>query len=107
LQNLLVNSSDCLHHPLSPHTVKDREGSLCYRQPDVANCGGNLITGMTSAASPRVDVWSTCKVGEKLGVSLPLFTCSPSAWPCRLLYRRGRKSRRALWIILYYAMKLN
>ena len=31
----------------------------------------NLITGMTSAASPRVDISSTCKVGQKLGVSLP------------------------------------
>jgi hypothetical protein len=44
---------------------------------------------------------STCKVGQKLGVSLHLLTCSPSAWPSRLLYRRGRKSRRDLWIILY------
>jgi hypothetical protein len=38
----------------------------------------NLITGLTSAASPRVDISSTCKVGQKLGVSLPLLTCSPS-----------------------------
>jgi hypothetical protein len=29
--------------------------------------------------SPRVDISSTCKVGQKLGVSLPLVTCSPSA----------------------------
>jgi hypothetical protein len=63
--------------------------------------GRNLITGLTSAASPRVDISSTCKVGQKLGVSLPLLTCSPSAWPSRLLYRRGRKSRRDLWITLY------
>ena len=41
-------------------------------------CGRNLITGLTSAASPRVDISSTCKVGQKLGVSLPLLTCSPS-----------------------------
>jgi len=34
-------------------------------------------------------------------VSLPLLTCSPSAWPSRLLYRRGRKSRRDLWITLF------
>ena len=27
--------------------------------------------------------------------------CTPSAWPSRLLYRRGRKSRRDLWITLY------
>jgi hypothetical protein len=37
----------------------------------------NLITGLTSAASPRVHIWNTCKVGQKLGVSLPLLTCSP------------------------------
>jgi hypothetical protein len=29
-------------------------------------------------------------------------TWSLSAWPSRLLYRRGRKSRRDLWITLYY-----
>ena len=59
-------------------------------------CGRNLITG-----SPRVDISSTCKVGQKLGVSLPLLTRSPSAWPSWILYRRGRKSRRDLWITLY------
>jgi len=48
--------------------------------------------------SARVHISSTCKVGQKLGVSLPVLTCSPSAWPSRLLYRRGRKSRRDLWI---------
>ena len=64
-------------------------------------CGRNLIIGSTSAASPRVDISSTCKLGQKLGVSLPLLTCSPSAWPSRLLYRRGRKSRRDLRITLY------
>ena len=47
---------------------------------------------------------STCKVGQKLGVSLPVFTCSPSAWPTHLLYRRGRKSRRDFWIILYFPL---
>jgi len=36
----------------------------------------------------RKDISSTCKVGQKLGVTLPLLTCSPSAWPSRLLYRR-------------------
>jgi uncharacterized membrane protein YhiD involved in acid resistance len=33
-------------------------------------CGKNWITGLTSAASPGVDIWSTCKVGHTLGVSL-------------------------------------
>ena len=59
------------------------------------------FAGLTSSASPRVDISSTCRVGQKLGVSLPLLTCSPSAWPSRLLYRRGRKFRRDLWITLY------
>jgi len=60
-----------------------------------------LITGLTSAASPRVYISSTCKVEQKIGVSLPLLTWSPSAWPSRLLYRRDRKSRRDLWITMY------
>ena len=59
------------------------------------------FAGLTSAASPRVDISSTCKVGLKLGVSLPLLTCSPWAWPSRLLYRRGQNSQRDLWITLY------
>jgi hypothetical protein len=59
------------------------------------------LPNLTSATSPRVDISSTCKVGRKLGVSLPLLTCSPSALPSRLLYRSGRKSRRDLWITLY------
>jgi hypothetical protein len=42
-------------------------------------CSRNLITGLTSAASPRVDISSTCKLGQKIGVSLPLLTCSSSA----------------------------
>jgi hypothetical protein len=29
----------------------------------------NLTTGLTFAASPRVDILSTCKVGHELGVS--------------------------------------
>jgi len=48
-----------------------------------------------------VDISSTCKVGQKLRESLPLLTCSPSAWPSRLLYRKDRKSRGDLWITLY------
>ena len=42
-------------------------------------CGRNLITVLTSAALPKVDISSTCKVGQKLGESLPVLTCSPSA----------------------------
>jgi hypothetical protein len=58
--------------------------------------GRNLITRLTSAASSRVGISRICNVGQKLGLSLPMLTCSPSAWPFRLLYRRGRKSRRDL-----------
>ena len=65
-------------------------------------CGRNLITELASAASPRMNISSNCKVGQKLRVSLPLLTCSPSVWPSRLLYRRGRKSRRELWITCIY-----
>ena len=49
----------------------------------------------------EVNISSTCKVEQKLWVSLFLLTCSPSAWPSRVLYRRGRKSRRDLRITLY------
>ena len=42
-------------------------------------CVRNLITGLTSAASPKVDTSSTCKVAQKHGVSLPLLIFSPSA----------------------------
>ena len=51
--------------------------SVCNQVP-ATQCnifGRNLITGLTSAASPGVDISSTCKVGQKLGVSLPLLTC--------------------------------
>ena len=57
---------------------------------------------VTSAASPRVDISSTCKVGHEFRVSLPLLTCSPSALPSQMLYCRGRNSRRDLWITLHF-----
>jgi hypothetical protein len=43
---------------------------------------------------------SVQRIGQKLGVPLLLLTCSSSAWLSRLLYRRGRKSRRDLRITL-------
>ena len=61
----------------------------------------NVCGRLTAAASPGVAISSTCKVGQKLGVSLPLLTCSQSVWPSRLQYRRGRKSLTNLWITLY------
>ena len=63
------------------------------------------VCGRTSAASPRMGISSTCKVEQKFGVSLRLLTCSPSAWPSRLLYRRGRKSRRAYELPCIYEVK--
>ena len=64
-------------------------------------CRRNLITGLTSAASPRVHISSTCKVGQKLGKILYLLICS--FLPCLswLLRTRVRKSRRDVWITLY------
>jgi hypothetical protein len=49
----------------------------------------------------RKGLSSTCKIGQKLWVSLPLLTCFPSVWPFWLLYHRGQKSWRDLWINLY------
>ena len=41
----------------------------------------------------------TCNVCDRNLITR--LTCSPSTWPSWLLYRRGRKSRRDLWITLY------
>ena len=51
-------------------------------------CGRNLITGLTSASSPRVDISSTCKVGQTWSVSpsvdmLPFGVTIPSTVPQR------------------------
>jgi hypothetical protein len=42
----------------------------------------------------RKDISSTCKLRQKLWVSVPLLTCSPSTWPSWLPYRTGRASWR-------------
>jgi hypothetical protein len=41
--------------------------------------GGKMVEGLIPAASPRVDISNTCNVGHKIGVSVPLLTCSRSA----------------------------
>jgi hypothetical protein len=64
-------------------------------------CGRNWITGLTSAASTEVDIWSTCKVGHTFGELLYLLICSFLRCLSWLLYCRVRKSRRDLWITLY------
>jgi hypothetical protein len=93
LQHMPVDSSDGFHDP-SSHVRAPYATWFTV-------CGRNLITGLTPATWTRVDISSTCMVGQKLWVSLPLLTCSLSACPSRLLYRRGPKSRRGLRIILY------
>jgi hypothetical protein len=105
LQHLAVDSSDCLHDPFVAAVVNHVAQGAHTRAPCATwftVCGRKLITGLTSAASQRSKISNTCKVIQKLGVSLPLLTCCTSAWPSRLLYRRGRKSRRDLWTTLYF-----
>ena len=107
---LLLHSVGCLYYLYQWCTVKQISDNVILIKflPHTCNvCGRNLIKGLTSVASPRVDISSICKVGQKLEVSLPLLTRSTSAWPSRLLYRRGRKSRRDLWITLYLMRSKN
>jgi len=61
----------------------------------------DLITGLTSSASPRVHISSSCKVGQKLGETLYPLICF--FLPCLswLLRSQFSKSRRDLWITLY------
>jgi hypothetical protein len=114
-QHPAVDSSVCLHDPSSQlwqitwHSCDEvsRKHSLLSTARCCNVCGRILITGLTSAASPRVDIPSTCKVGQKLKVSLPLLTRFSSAWPSWLLYRRGRKSRRDLRITLYVCIYIS
>jgi hypothetical protein len=73
-------------------------------------CGRNLITGLTSTVSPRVNMSNTCKEGQKFVVSLLLLTFSTPhivSWPSWLLYHRVRKSWRDLWITLYLGWELS
>ena len=68
-------------------------------------CGSNLITGLTSAASPRVDISSSCKVGEKLGVSpsvhmLPFGVTIPATVPQRSEIPEGLMNYPVLFHII-------
>jgi len=90
LSNFFV-SSECELKPLFPkahysrkflshfHVSWQEQRTALFLPHTLHVCGRNLITGLTSAASPRVDISSTCKLGQKLGVPLPLLTCSSSA----------------------------
>ena len=64
-------------------------------------CRRNLITGLTSAASPKVHISRTCKVGQKLGEILYLLICSFLPRLSWLWRSRIQKSRRDLGITLY------
>jgi hypothetical protein len=52
--------------------TKDRGRSRCHPVRSCGVYGRNLITGLTSAELPTVDISSICKVGQKLRMSLPL-----------------------------------
>jgi len=62
----------------------------------------NLITGLTSAASPRLHISSSCKFGQKLGEILYPLICFFVPCLSSLLRSQFSKSRRDLWITLYY-----
>jgi hypothetical protein len=57
-------------------------------------CGRNLITSLTSASSPRVDISSTCRVGQNWSVSpsvdmLPFGVTIPATVPQRSEIPKG------------------
>jgi hypothetical protein len=56
---------------------------------------------VTTAPSGETCKYATVPKTQKNWEILYLLICSPSALPSRLLYRRGRKSRRDLRITLY------
>jgi len=64
-------------------------------------CSRNLITGLTSTASPRVHISSSCKVGQKLGDILYPLICFFLLCLSWLLRSQFSHSRRDLWITLY------
>jgi len=68
-------------------------------------CRRNLITGLTSAASPRVHISSSCRYGQKPGEILYPLICF--FLPCLswLLRSQFSKYQRDLWITLYFVYK--
>jgi hypothetical protein len=79
----------------------------CYKYRVICKSLRNIRNRLCNSQDrhSRKELWSTCKVGQKIGMSLPLLTCSPSVWPSQLVYRRGQKSRRDLWITLYFILQ--
>ena len=75
-------------------------GSRC-QSSSCDTCCNVCRRNLTSAASPRVHISSTCKVGQKLGEILYLLICSFLPCVSWLLRSRVRKSRRDLCITLY------
>jgi hypothetical protein len=66
----------CLSAALRSQHITRAENCRCLSQEFGAFCA--LDWGISS----------TCKVGQKLGVSLPLLTCSRSAWPSHTVPQR-------------------
>jgi hypothetical protein len=78
-----LHQGTCVHAPcaawFTTAATKDREGRQLLLST-MRSCnvyGMNMVTGLASVVSPRVDISSTFKVGQKLGVSLPLLRCPP------------------------------
>jgi hypothetical protein len=82
---------------------------LRYRSRDGHAEGEHVNRGRdTPSFWPTLQVLDMCTLGDAADVNPVikfLLTCSLSAWPSRLLYRRGRKSRNDLWITLYIDTK--
>jgi hypothetical protein len=56
----------------------------------------------TPSFCPTLQVLEMCTLGDAADVN-PVIRFLRHAWPSRLLYRRGRKSRRDLWVTLYFS----
>jgi len=101
--------------PLTDKTIREwymkfqQSGCLCAAKrsgrPGPSAETVDLITGLTSSAPPRLHISSSCKVGQKLGEILyPLICFFLPCLSC-LLRSQFSKSRRDLWITLYFSFR--
>ena len=94
-------------HAEGEHVNRGRDTPIFCPSLQALVCGRNLITGLTSAASPRVDISSTCKARrETWGVSpsvdmLPFGVTIPTTVPQRSEILEGLLNYPVvLWTVL-------